>query len=126
VRYLTEGPIRGYERNGFGLCLAERKEDGTPIGGCGLIQREALEDVDIGFALLPSYEGQGYAFEAASATMAYGRNVLKLKRIVAIVTPDNARSIRLLERLGLSYERRITWADDGVELSVYAWGVAAP
>jgi RimJ/RimL family protein N-acetyltransferase len=86
--YISNGPLASYERFGFGLYLTERKDDGVPIGICGLLKREALKDVDVGFAFLPRFWSKGYAFESASAVMAYGRNVLGLS-IVAIISPDN-------------------------------------
>jgi len=121
--YLLKGPIASYERLGFGLYMTGLKEGHAPIGMCGLIKRESLDDVDIGFAFLPQYWSKGYAFEAASAVMDYGRRVLKLDRIVAIVTPDNERSIKLLKRLGLVFDSLIKVPEDGEELAVYAPGV---
>ena len=103
--YLVKGPMAMYQRYGFGLWLCEAKASGEPLGICGLIKRETLEDVDIGFAFLPRFWGQGYAHEAAAATLAYGREVLELDRIVAITSPDNVPSIRLLEKLGLRLEK---------------------
>jgi len=97
-----------YARNGFGLCLTQLKEGEVPIGICGLVKREGLEDVDIGYAFLPQFWSKGYATEAASAIMDYGQNVLGLSRIVAITAPDNEGSIRVLEKLGLRFEKRIT------------------
>lgn len=103
--YLARGPIAMYERHGFGLWMCESRESGEPLGICGLIKRDTLEDVDIGFAFLPRFWGQGYAHEAASAVLDYGREVLELDRIVAITSPDNVASIRLLEKLGLRLEK---------------------
>ena len=102
--YIANGPMAMYAREGFGLYLTERKDGAIPIGMCGLIKRDALPDVDIGFALLPAYRGQGYALEAATAVMALGRKTLGLRRIVGITSPDNDRSIALLEKLGMKAE----------------------
>jgi RimJ/RimL family protein N-acetyltransferase len=99
-QYLINGPLASYEMHGFGLFQVSLK-DQTPIGMCGLIKRDGLEDVDVGFALLPEYTRQGYALEAAKAVLDYGYQQLRLPRIVAIVNPDNKGSISLLERLGL-------------------------
>lgn len=118
--YIRTGPMASYAQHGFGLLLVELKASSTPIGMCGLIKREVLQDVDIGFAYLPQFWGQGYAFEAASAIMVYGRDVIKLKRIVAIVAPKNERSIRLLEKIGLKFEHMMTWPDDSFELKLYS------
>jgi RimJ/RimL family protein N-acetyltransferase len=101
----VRGPIAMYERHGFGLWMCEAKESGEPLGICGLIKRDTLEDVDIGFAFLPRFWGQGYAHESAAAVLDYARQVLELDRIVAITSPDNLSSIRLLEKLGLRLEK---------------------
>ena len=103
--YILKGPAASYEKHGFGLWLTELKADATPIGICGLIRRDTLPDVDIGFALLPEFCGQGYITEAGRATLDYGRAKLGLKRIVAITAPDNQASIRTLEKLGLRFEQ---------------------
>jgi RimJ/RimL family protein N-acetyltransferase len=106
--YISSGPQAMYARFGFGLYRVELRSDGTPIGLCGLIKRDWLEDVDIGFALLPAFRGHGYAYEAATATLGHGRSTLGLERIVAIVAPDNEDSVRLLQRLGLRFEGMVT------------------
>lgn len=118
--YIQKGPMDMYARLGFGLWRVELKHDGTPIGLCGLIKRESLPEVDIGFAFLGRYRGQGYAREAAEATLAHGRNAHGLKRILAIVSPGNARSIRLLEKLGFSFERSMLLAGGSDEVRLFA------
>ena len=119
-QYIVNGPMASYARHGFGLWLVELKPSRVPVGMCGLLKRETLDDVDIGFAFLPRYRLRGYAFESAAAVMQYGRNVLGLKRIVAITDPDNAGSIRLLQKIGLSFDRMIRMADDSREVSLLA------
>ncbi|UNK58877.1 GNAT family N-acetyltransferase [Pseudoxanthomonas daejeonensis] len=99
--YLRDGPIASYARHGMGMYLVEPRGGGAPIGLCGLVVRDGLPGPDIGFAFLPAYYGQGYAFEAASATLAHARTALSLPRVLAIVSPGNDRSIALLRRLGL-------------------------
>jgi len=110
--YILQGPVAMYARHGFGLYLTVRKQDGVPIGLCGLLKRDGLADVDIGYAFLPQFRGQGYAAEAAAAVMAYGKNVLELARIVAITAPDNERSAKVLEKLGLTFTKMITLPGD--------------
>ena len=118
--YILQGPIRSYDRFGFGLYLAELKEDGTPIGICGFLKREALTDVDIGFAFLPEFWKKGYAFESDSAVMNYGKDVLGLKPIVAITDSDNKSSINVLGKLGLRFERMIRMSEDAPEIRLFA------
>ena len=122
--YILNGPVASYERFGFGLYLTERKDDGVPIGICGLLKREALKDVDVGFALLPQFWSKGYAFESASAVMDYGRNVLGLTRIVAITSPDNEASIRLLSKLGMKFESMVRLSEDSAEIRLFASDVS--
>jgi|ERR1043166_1908998 RimJ/RimL family protein N-acetyltransferase len=119
IRYIETGPAASYERFGFGLYLVELKESGASIGMCGLIKRDTLPDVDVGFAFLPDYWSQGLAFEAANAVMNYGREALGLRRIVAITSLDNTASIRLLEKIGLRFERLIKLADDQPEVKLF-------
>lgn len=117
--YIVKGPVAMYERLGFGLYLVELKENRAPIGMCGLLKRDSLEDVDIGFAFLPRYRAQGYAHEAAAGAMAYGWDVLGLKRVVAIVSADNHGSARLLERVGFRFERMIRLPEDAEEIRLF-------
>ncbi len=119
-QYILEGPVASYERNGFGLWLVELKESKLAVGMCGLLKRETLPDVDIGFAFLPAYRSQGYAFESAAAVLDYGRREFGLKRIVAITNPDNAGSIRVLEKIGMRFERMITVTEGAPEIQLLA------
>jgi len=121
--YVLKGPVDMYSRLGFGLYLVELKESVLPIGMCGLIKRDTLEDVDIGFAFLPAYWGKGYAYEAAAAVLAYGEKVLGLNRIVAITSLDNDRSAKLLEKLGLRFEKVLKLAPGSEEVKLF--GTAA-
>lgn len=107
--YIRKGPLDMYARYGFGLYMVTLRT-GIRIGMCGLIKRDGLEDVDLGFALLARYRGRGYAQEAAAAVLDYGRKALGLKRIVAITSPDNQRSIQVLENIGFAYEQTLTLA----------------
>ena len=118
--YLIDGPLASYCRHGFGLWLVEMKDSRAPIGICGLIRRDSLPDVDLGYAFLPPFRRQGFALEAAAATMDFGRT-LGLTRVVAIVAPHNADSIKLLGKLGFRYERQMRLADDVEELELHAW-----
>ncbi len=121
-RYILEGPVASYERFGFGLYMVELRASRTPIGICGLLRRDSLSDPDIGFAFLPAYWGKGYAHESASAVLTFGRETIGLPRIVAVTDPDNARSIRLLERLGLRFECTTRLAEGAPEVALYAPG----
>jgi RimJ/RimL family protein N-acetyltransferase len=117
--YLLKGPMDSYRRFGFGLYLASLREDGTPIGMCGLVKREGLDDVDVGFALRSRYWSRGYAVEAAAAVLDYARRGLRLRRVVAVANPDNHASIAVLERIGLKFERMVRLSADAVELKLF-------
>src|SRR6266513_2745946 len=91
-QYILNGPVASYERNGFGLYLAELKANGIPVGISGLVIRDTLPDADIGFAFLPAYWSKGYAVESAAAVMNYAQEVLGLNRILAITSLDNEGS----------------------------------
>ena len=117
--YLRKGPMKMYREHGFGLWCVEVKPAGTPVGICGLIKRDGLDDVDIGFAVLARHERQGYGVESARAVMAYAREALGLQRIVAITSVDNHGSIRLLEKIGLRFEKMVTLPGDEEELKLF-------
>ena len=112
-----------YRDNGYGLYTVELKEDHTPIGMCGFVRRDTLPDADIGFAFLPQFERKGYAFESASAMMKYGREVLGLKRVLAITSVDNESSGRLLGKLGFKLDGVITMPNDTEELKLFSTDV---
>lgn len=121
-RYLDEKLAASYRHNGFGLWLAESLEDGRPLGMCGLVRRETLPHVDLGFAFMPESRGKGLAREAALATREHAVRRLGMKRLLAITSPLNVDSIRLLERVGFAYEREMAWGGDAQDpVRVYAY-----
>ena len=118
--YLLKGPMDSYARFGFGLYLTSLLRDATPIGICGLVKRENLDDVDVGFAFLSRHWSKGYAVEAASAVLKYAARELQLRRVVAITNPENSGSIAVLERIGLRFERMVKLSDQSFELKLFA------
>lgn len=118
-QYLLKGAIESYSSHGFGFYIVLLKDKLNPIGTCGFAKRPYLDRPDFGFAYLPEYTGQGYAYEMATATLAYGRDVLKLEELCAITTPNNVRSISLLEKVGFHLEKSIMENDE--ELYLFAW-----
>ena len=112
--YLRTGPLDSYARHGFGLYAMDLKDRNIPVGMCGLLKRETLDDVDVGYAVLSEFRGRGYAREASEAVLQHGRDTFGLGRIVAVTGVDNRRSIRLLEQLGFVFERTIRWPDGAV------------
>jgi RimJ/RimL family protein N-acetyltransferase len=117
--YILNGPVASYAKNGFGLFLVALKKTYESIGMCGLIKRDTLYDVDIGYAFLPKFWGKGYAVEAALCVKAYAKDVIGLKRIVAITDPFNEGSIRVLDKIGLRFERMVRLSADDIELKLF-------
>lgn len=119
-RYIETGPWTQYQAQGFGLWLVQRRDTRESIGICGLLKRPALSDPDIGFAFRPAFWSKGYAFEAASAVVALARDRFHAPRLLAIVSPSNTPSIRLLSKLGMTYERTVRLSDRSPEIALYA------
>lgn len=111
---------KAYETDGFGMYTVETQTDRRPAGICGIVRRPSLPGPDLGFALLPEFRGRGFALEAASAVMDYARDVLHLPPLLAITTPDNERSGRLLVKLGFEFQRLVRLTPDGGEVKLYA------
>jgi RimJ/RimL family protein N-acetyltransferase len=127
---LLAGPIAMQEERGHSLYVVELKEGGGPdrhgpIGMCGLIKRDTLEEVDIGYAYLPIGRGQGYAFEAAAAVLAYAP-ALGLERVVAITSPGNVASNGLLRKLGMRFERFTQLVPEGPGSNLYSIELGSP
>ena len=116
---LIEGPIAMQEMRGHSLYMVELKQDGTPIGMCGLIKRDTLDGVDIGYAYLPAYRGQGYAYEAGLAVLDYA-STLGLQRVLAITSPDNIASNRLLLKMGMRFVKFTHLTPEGPGSNLYS------
>ena len=117
--YILHGAVASYAQHGYGLYLVELKATAVPIGICGLVKRPYLADADVGFAFLPLYWAQGYALEAAAAVMDYARITLGIERVVAIVSPDNHASCRLLRKIGLEFEAMVDAPDPGHRCALF-------
>ena len=118
-RYVTEGPGASYQKYGYGLWLAALKATGEAIGICGLVKREGLEDADVGYAFLERSWGQGYAREAAAATLAHARDAIGLAKVVAITAPGNAGSISVLLKIGMKAAGTIHLPNHGGESAYF-------
>jgi RimJ/RimL family protein N-acetyltransferase len=106
-----------YEQHGFGMYCIVQKDGNVKIGMSGLVKRAALDHADIGFAYLPEYSGKGYAYEAAIAVKNYAVNQLKMKELLAITVPANEKSIQLIRKIGLKYDKNSVM--DGEELMIF-------
>ncbi len=117
---IINGHLKSYETHGFGFYKVELKASKKTIGTCGLIKRDTLEDVDIGFAFLPDYEGKGYGYESSKAILKLAKEVFKLKKVIAITLPTNQPSIHLIEKLGLSFQKKVKPFENDEELLLFA------
>ncbi|MBC6489717.1 GNAT family N-acetyltransferase [Flavihumibacter stibioxidans] len=115
-QYILNNTMKSYTEHGYGMYLVRTEQDQVPIGMCGLVRRNFLEYTDIGFAFLPEYNGKGYAFESASAVLQYARESLGMKKIIAIVNHDNQPSIRLIEKLGMQFEKTVPFPGEDTQI----------
>ncbi len=118
-KYIQGRIVQSYTENGFGMYAMILKEHNVIIGACGLIKRAGLDNVDIGFAILPAFEGKGYTFEAASTVVQFAETILKLPGIAAITTADNQGSINIIKKIGLEFMKTITLPDDDEALLLF-------
>jgi [ribosomal protein S5]-alanine N-acetyltransferase len=118
-QYLLNGYMKSYQNYGFGFYVVVIKATQELIGICGIVKREGLEDVDIGFAFFQQFMGKGYGYESASAVLNYALNDLKIKRIVAIVDPENVVSIGLIKKIGMQFEKMIQVSPKDIELMLF-------
>lgn len=116
---MVKGALQLYAAYGFGPYRVSLKGDDAAIGICGLFRRDSLDEPDIGYGVLPEYCGKGYAYEASCAVMEYARAVLRLPRLVAIISPENRASIGLIRKLGLRFERMHRMPDEDGEVCIY-------
>lgn len=118
-KYIREKMYPQLKKEGYGNYIVLRKTDNAKMGTCGLFDRDGLEGIDIGFAFLPEFEGQGYAFEAAERLKKAGIEDFKIKNITAITAKYNLRSQRLLEKLGMRFSKHVTLPNDTEEIMFY-------
>ena len=124
--YIRDRMLASYAAHGFGFEVMQLRGTDIPIGICGLVKREALEHPDIGFAMLAQFCGKGYAIEAARAVLAHAREALGLTQIVAITAAENHASGKLLEKLGLNFERMIQLPDFAAPSKLYVVRTSLP
>ena len=118
--YLRNGAMASYQQSGFGFWAVIEKTSGQIIGMCGLVKRDNLPEVDLGYSFLPEYFGQGFAFEATKACILAAKNKYLLKQLLAIVNVENISSRKLLEKLGFQYQQMIALYNNEPDLCLYA------
>lgn len=119
LKALQDGALKQWSELGYGAYRIEKQGDTEALGICGLFKRENLDDPDIGYGFLPDHCGSGYAFEAACAVRDHARDVMGLRRICAIVSADNVRSIHLLEKLGMSQSGTVRMPGEDEDLLLF-------
>ncbi len=124
--WIAEKLVTSYWQKGHGLWAMQRKSDGALVGMCGLLERDTLPEIDVGYALAPAFRREGYAREAVQATLRYGRDVLGRSRILAIVSPDNAPSIRVLVSVGMQPDGDPYVDEQGRATRRFAWNDGLP
>lgn len=118
--YLTKRIIPSYANWGFGFYKVTLKANGKPLGISGLVDRDSLDHIDIGFAFLPVGRGKGYAYESTKAVLNYAQEKLKLDPILGIANSDNKRSHLLLEKLGLQFKKKILLPNETEEICLFS------
>ncbi len=88
-----------YKMGRFSVSL----KDGTYLGWCGLKYHPETDEVDLGYRFIKKYWGKGYATESSRASLSYGFHTLRLERIMAKAMPDNKDSIKVMQKLGMTF-----------------------
>ena len=122
--WIQQGPLASQAKSGFSFYVVTLRESGLAIGICGLIKRDKLKHIDLGYAFLSAYNGYGYALEAATATMQYAHQTLQIQQLAAITLPDNHASNRLLGKLGFALEQVLVF--DGEDKQTNLWAYVFP
>ena len=118
-KYIINRLMPSYKIFGFGFYLTKLKEENVPIGICGIVKRDFLEHVDIGFAFLPQYEGKGYGYESAAGVVNYALTTLGIETLAGIANSDNKSSIALLEKLGFRFKKMILLPNETEEIMLF-------
>lgn len=119
--YLREGPLASYAAHGHGLLAVVDRGRGITLGLCGLLRREGLPAPDLGYAFLPAHGGRGFATEAGRAVRDHGHRELGFRRLLALVTPGNTPSLRVLAKLGFRAEGSLRLPGEGADVACFAW-----
>ncbi len=117
--YIRDKLVSHYKLHGFGLWVVETKANSIPVGLCGLLKRDSLEHIDLGYGFLPNYWGQGFAHEASVLCLRYAFEKLEQSKVWAITTPANERSIKLLSRLQFVFKKQYSHPGSSDVLSLF-------
>ena len=98
---LEQGPLADYEKYGYGRFAVELKETGKFIGFCGIKYLPEIDLPEVGYRYMKEYWGKGIGTEAAKVCVEFARDDLKIKKLIALIVPENIGSIRVAEKLGM-------------------------
>lgn len=126
TQFIAEGPLASYSSYGYGLWLAELKDSGRAAGLCGVLKRKHLEHPDLGYALLPEFRHQGLALEACRSVVDYAREKLGTRTLLAVVSPENGRSLSLLEKLGFVCVGKVAMPGQEAEVPLFQKSLELP
>lgn len=118
ARRITENVLGDYEKYGYGRLAVEWKETGEFIGFTGLKYLDDMGEVDLGYRFKKEFWGKGIATETGRVSLDFGFHTLELERIIAMVLPENTGSIRVLEKLGFTFEKEVM--EEGLLAHLYA------
>ena len=117
--YIQNRFLPQIEKLGFGNYVVILKENNKKIGAVGIFERDGLEVLDIGFSFFEEFEGKGYAYESAMKIKEIAKDEFNISKISAITTKDNISSQKLIEKLGLKFQKKVRLPDDDEELLYY-------
>lgn len=117
--YITNRFLPQIKKLGFGNYVVIHKELNKKIGAVGIFERDGLDVLDIGFSFLPNYEGKGFAYESASKLKEVVATDFGLTKISAMTSDENIPSQKLIERLGLKFQKYVIFPDDNEKLRYY-------
>jgi RimJ/RimL family protein N-acetyltransferase len=124
--YIEKRFTSRYAELGYGLYLVESKAEQTAMGISGFVKRDFLPHPDIGFAFLQKFRARGYGFESGAAVMKYGTTALGFEQIYGVTAPANTGSIRLLEKLGLHFEKQFRMPEHQHDSLLFVTGGKSP
>ena len=119
-RYIADGPVASYAKNGFGLYHVSLTATGEAVGMCGLVSRPVLTGPDIGYAMLPRFRSMGYATEAARAVLQHAQQRLGYGEVLAIVSLNNEESKKLLRKIGMTQKGTMRMSEEGEEVGLFS------
>ncbi|MFT6051416.1 MAG: ribosomal-protein-alanine N-acetyltransferase [Halioglobus sp.] len=119
--YIVDRLLPHYQEHGYGMTAVRRRDNGETIGMCGLVNRDSLNYIDIGYAFLPSARGEGFALEACQAVMEMGKKEVGLNELAAIISPQNKASQALAVKLGMVLDCMVRLEPGEDEICLYLW-----